>query len=134
MPEARKPRIIIADDEAHIRMLIKTVFKTMQADVVAEAKNGQEAVDLYRKEKPDLLMLDINMPVKTGPEALSEIRNDYPQAFIIMLTSVADMDTVQNCLEKGASSYILKDTPLNEMKRLIKEAWVENAKARSPQT
>ena len=73
MPEPRKPRVMIADDEVHIRLLIKTVFKTMQTDIAAEARNGQEAVDLFRKEKPDLLMLDINMPIKTEPEALARL-------------------------------------------------------------
>ncbi|MFH1139743.1 MAG: response regulator transcription factor [Pseudomonadota bacterium] len=129
MPDPRKPRVLIADDEAHIRLLIKTVFKTMQAEIAAEAKNGQEAVDLYRKEKPDLLMLDINMPLKTGAEVLAEIRGEFPTAFVTMLTSVADMATVRQCLEAGASGYILKDTPLPEMKQLIKEAWEENRKA-----
>ncbi|MBU2551605.1 MAG: response regulator [Proteobacteria bacterium] len=123
MPEPRKPRVVIADDENHIRVLFKTVMKTMNTEVVAEAKNGREAADLYKQEKPDLILLDINMPVMDGREALREIMGESPDAFVIMLTSVADAETIRETLKLGASNYILKDTPLPEMKKIIKETW-----------
>jgi len=121
--EKKRVRVIIADDELHIRTLIKTVMKTMQAEIAGEAKNGQEAIDLFRSEKPNLLLLDINMPVKDGEQALKEIIEEFPDAFVIMLTSVADVETINKCLDNGAANYILKDTPLNEMKKIIKETW-----------
>ena len=123
MNEKKRVRVIIADDELHIRTLVKTVMKSMQAEIVGEAKNGREAVDLYQLEKPNLLLLDINMPVMGGEKALKEILGQFPDAFVIMLTSVADVDTVKKCLDHGAANYILKDTPLNEMKKIIKETW-----------
>ncbi len=123
MNEKKRVRVIVADDELHIRTLIKTVMKSMQAEIAGEAKNGQEAIDLFRLEKPNLLLLDINMPVKDGEKALKEIIDEFPDAFVIMLTSVADVDTVKKCLDHGAANYILKDTPLNDMKKMIKETW-----------
>lgn len=125
MEAARKPRVIIADDEPHIRILIKTVMTSMNTEVVGEAKNGQEAVDLYRREKPDLALFDINMPIKNGEEALKEVISEFPEAFIIMLTSVADMETVNRCLDLGAANYLLKDTPLADMKKMIQETWTD---------
>ena len=118
-----KPRVLLADDEAHIRALMKAVLTSMKCEIVGEAANGEEAVDLYFKEKPDLLLLDINMPRKTGEEALEEIMNAFSDAFVIMLSSVADMESVAKCIDLGASNFIRKDTPMAEMKKLIKETW-----------
>ena len=123
MNKKRKIRVGLADDEIHIRMLMKKVFMSMNCEIVGEAKNGSEAVELFRKEKPDILFLDINMPVKTGEEALKEIIEEFPDAFIIMLTSIADMEIVEKCLKAGAVNYIRKDTPLNELKEIVKETW-----------
>ncbi len=123
MANPRKLRVLLADDETHLRMLMKTVMTSMNCEIVGEAKNGAEAVELYKKEKPDILLLDINMPVKTGEEALKEIIEEFPDAFVIMLTSLADMESVENCLNLGASNYIRKDTPLDEIKKIIKETW-----------
>ena len=63
------------------------------------------------------------MPIKTGDEALKEIMTEFPDAFVIMLTSVADVEDVEKCLEMGASNYIRKDTSINEIKKIIKETW-----------
>lgn len=116
-------RILLSDDEMHIRLLLKKVVISMNGEVVGEAKDGKEAVDLYKATGPDLTLLDVNMPEKTGNEALKEIMEHDPNAVVIMLTSVTDMKCVQQCLELGAASYIRKDTPLQEMKKLIAEAF-----------
>ncbi len=131
MSEKKKLTVLIADDEAHIRLMLKTIMKSMNTDVVGEAKNGSEAVEIYKNQKPDISLFDINMPVMTGLDALQEIIKEYPDAFIIMMTSVANAETVEKCIECGASGYILKDTPLQEMKEMIKEAWKEYKTSRS---
>ena len=123
MTGTKKTRALIADDENHVRRLLKSVVQKMNCEVVGEAKNGQEALDLFKKEKPDLLLLDINMPFKTGDEVLEEIMTEFPDAFVIMLSSIADADSVEKCLELGASNYLRKDTPLTEMKKIIYETW-----------
>lgn len=119
-------QVIVADDELHIRTFIKTVMRTMKAEVIGEAKNGQEAVDLFRKHQPHIMLMDINMPVKDGVAALREIKSEFPKAFVLMLTSVAEGEIVQQSLEAGASGYLLKDTPVMEMKKMIREAWTES--------
>jgi two-component system chemotaxis response regulator CheY len=118
-----KPKVLIADDEVSCRALIKAVLNSMNCDVVGEAKNGEESLELYRKLKPHLLILDVNMPLKTGEEVLKEIMQDFPNAFVIMLTSVVDLPTIEKCLSLGAANYIRKDLPVDEMKALIKDTW-----------
>lgn len=116
---ANQIRVILADDEFHLRAFIAALLKKMNYTVVAQATNGQEAVALYRQHKPDLIMLDINMPVKNGEEALKEIRAEFPAARVIMLTSVVDEQQVASCLAAGAANYIRKDSPAAEIQALI---------------
>lgn len=125
MNDKKKVSVLIADDEDHIRRLLKTIFVSINAEVVAEAKNGQEAVELYRKHRPQIAMLDINMPIMDGKEALHQIKKEFPDALIIMLTSLSAMDVVKECIDAGASNYIRKDTPIGEIKKFVKEAWAE---------
>lgn len=123
MTEARVPRIVIADDELHIRLLIKKALTSMNYNVVGEASNGNEAVDMFKKERPDIILLDINMPFKSGEEALKEIISESPDTLVVMLTSVSDMESVDKCISAGATNYIRKDTPLAEIKSMISETW-----------
>jgi two-component system chemotaxis response regulator CheY len=128
MASSKKLTAIIADDENHIRVLIKTVLKSMGMEIVGEAKTGEEAIRLYKEKMPRMLFLDINMPSKTGEDALQEIMEEFPEAFVIMLSSVADRESVEKCIELGAVNYIRKDTPISEMKKMIKESWDEYRK------
>ena len=123
--EKAKPRVLIADDETHIRAMIKALLKTMTAEVVGEAANGRQAVELFEEHLPDLLLLDINMPVKTGEEALGEIVEKHPDALVIMITSLADADSVERCMDLGAANFLRKDTPLEEMKVIIRDTFRE---------
>lgn len=118
-----KKRVLIADDEIHIRTMMKGVIKMMGFDLAGEASNGSDAVNIFSKEKPDITLLDINMPQKNGIEALKEIMNIDPDAFVVMLTSVSDMESVNECITQGASHYIRKDTPLDQIKSIILESW-----------
>lgn len=121
--EPRRVRVLLADDEKHIRQLVKAVMLTLKADIVAEAENGAEAVVAYRDLRPDMVLLDVNMPVKDGLEALREIKGIDNDAAVIMLTSLADMATIQSALELGALQYIRKDTPVTELRTLLVETW-----------
>lgn len=125
---AAKVRVMLVDDEDHIRLFMNKVLASMQAEVVAEAANGKEAIDLYRRYKPDITLMDINMPVMTGSEALKQILADFPNAFVIMLTSLNTADVVKECLIAGAQNYIRKDLPLPEIKKQIRETWAEYVK------
>jgi len=122
-PPKKKIRVIVVDDETHVRTLIKSVISSMNCDVVAEAGNGRDAVALFDKLKPHMMMLDINMPLKSGKQALADIKEKYPNAFIIMLTSLTDRETIEDCIELGASGFIRKDLPIDEMREVIKKTW-----------
>ena len=120
------PKILIVDDEIHIRTLVEKIVSNMLHYTVAgQSFNGDDAVESYKRLKPDMVLMDINMPIKTGPEALKEMIAFDDNAFIIMLTSVADSGTVKECINLGAAGYIRKDTPVAEMAKLIKERWEE---------
>jgi len=115
--------VLITDDEQHMRSLMLTAMKSVGLEIVGEAKSGQEAVDMFKEHQPDLLLLDINMPVKNGLEALQEIMTAFPDAFVIMFTMVSEMETVERCIDLGARNYILKDAPITEIKQTILETW-----------
>ncbi|EKD26203.1 MAG: hypothetical protein ACD_79C01309G0004 [uncultured bacterium] len=120
------PKILIADDEEHIRKLIETIVVNMlHYEVVGKAFNGDDAIETYKRIKPDMVLLDINMPVKTGLDALKEIMAFDDNAFVVMLTSVADSGTVKECINLGANGYIRKDLPVMELGKLIRENWEE---------
>jgi len=114
-------KVIIVDDEAHIRALIKKIVLSMGYVISGEGANGKEGVELYKKEKPDLVLMDINMPVKNGEDALKEIMEFDKNARVIMLTSVADIENVKKCIEYGACSYIRKDNPIGKIREMISE-------------
>lgn len=116
-----KKRVVLVDDEFHIRLLIKTAITAIGCEVVGEGKNGNEAVALFRQHRPDLILLDVNMPEATGEEALGKIIAEWPDALVVMLTSVSDSATVEHCLITGAANYIRKDTPLAEIKAMVAE-------------
>lgn len=113
-------KALLVDDEQHLRMYLKLILKQVGFTEFIDATNGQEAVELYKYYRPDLVLMDVNMPVKEGMEALTEIIAFDEDATVIMTTSVASREAVQTSAELGATHYIRKDTPKDEMIRLIK--------------
>lgn len=120
-----KVRLLIADDEPHIRQLIGEIFSSLGAEVVAQAADGAQAVSLFEQTRPDMVVLDINMPKMTGDRALERILEIEPRVVGIMMTSQDSIATVRDCLEIGAAAYILKSNPAPEILRLIQESWPE---------
>lgn len=121
--EKRKARILIAEDETHIRSLISLIVTTLGAEVVAEAPDGESALSLYRQHKPDMVILDINMPKLDGITVLKQIMAIDPQALVVMLTSLNALDVVKECIDSGAWNYILKNTSAEELHRAISATW-----------
>lgn len=115
-------RVLLADDEVHIRYLIREVARAEGLNVVAEANNGDDALALYRAHRPDLTLLDINLPLRPGDEVLGDILREDPDARVVMLTMVSDEETVRRCLELGARGYILKSNPVEVIRRMLREA------------
>ncbi|MBN1268291.1 MAG: response regulator [Kiritimatiellae bacterium] len=118
----QKPQVLVIDDEAHVRTILRDILTTMGFDVIGEGGTGLEAVELYRALRPDLMLLDINMPVMTGEEALMVIMPEFSDALVVMLTSMTDAKSVETCLNLGAVNYIRKDTSLAEIRNIIEEA------------
>lgn len=123
--EDTKIRVLIADDEAHIRALLGAFIGQLGGEVVAYAGDGEEAIRLYELHRPDLSLLDINMPRLSGELAVGRIINVNPDALVIMLTAQDSVDSVRRCIDLGARNYILKNNPAEKIFELIKGSWAE---------
>ena len=107
--------ILLTDDEAHIRKFIGLVLRKFDNPKLVEAADGNQAVQLYKQNHPDLVLLDVNMPNMDGVRALEEIKRYDPDAVVVMLTSLANRQTVEECLRLGAVAYIRKDTAREDL-------------------
>lgn len=111
--------VMIADDELYVRTVLRSIVNRLPGRVVGEVETGKDVFEIYSQLLPDLLLLDINMPLKTGDMVIEELIAAHPEARIIMLTGVADSETVEKCIAAGACGYIRKDTAPEEMKEMI---------------
>ncbi|WP_050615623.1 response regulator [Bacillus testis] len=103
-------RILIADDHPIVRRGLVAFLRTIEEfEIAAEAENGQAAVEMEKRFAPDVVVMDVNMPVQNGIEATEEIMRRNPQAKILMLTSFSEENLVIPALEAGASGYLLKE-------------------------
>ena len=100
-------RVMIADDSEFMRNLLREILEG-DFEIVGEAENGVEAVDLYNEHDPDIVMMDIVMPIRSGIEATGEITDDDPDANVIMCTSVGQEEKMKEAIKAGASGYITK--------------------------
>jgi YesN/AraC family two-component response regulator len=116
-------RVLIAEDEAHIRTVLRAIVTALGAEVVGEAGDGEEAVALAAQQRPHIVLLDINMPRLTGDAALERILAGDPAIVAIMMTAQDTLEAVRRCLELGARDYILKSNRAEEIFRLMREAW-----------
>ncbi|MCC5806306.1 MAG: response regulator [Opitutales bacterium] len=114
--------VLVVDDEAHIRVILQRILSSMGIPYVHVAENGREACEMYAQFKCELVIMDINMPVMTGTEAVARIRAEDPEAKIIMLTSLASRRAVEQSAEVGATDYLRKDLPLEQLKIRLKES------------
>jgi two-component system chemotaxis response regulator CheY len=119
----RKIRVLIADDEAHIRELLKLIVASLGAEVVGEAQDGVQALARFAEMKPDLVLLDINMPRLAGNHVLKKIHEFSPQTVVVMLTAQDSIEAVQECLDLGARNYVLKSNAPERIAELLKESW-----------
>ena len=115
-------RVLIADDQELIRQSLSFVLDA-QADIemVGTASNGREAIELIRKEKPDVVLMDIRMPEVDGVECTRLIKSAYPQIKVIILTTFDDDEYVFGALRYGASGYLLKGVSVKELANAVRE-------------
>jgi DNA-binding NarL/FixJ family response regulator len=121
MDASSKVRILAVDDHPLIRGGLSAFLGTeVGMEVVAEASNGEEAIERYREFRPDVVLMDLSMPVMDGLAATRAILNDFPDARIIVLTTYDGDEDIHRALEAGARGYLLKDMLMGEMTAVIR--------------
>jgi DNA-binding NarL/FixJ family response regulator len=114
-------RLMIVDDHAIVRQgLIKLIEMISDFKVVAEGSNGREAIDLVKTHRPDIVLMDLNMPDMDGIEACRRIKECDAGAKVIALTVCEEIDRITEALAAGAKGYILKNTDLESLARIIR--------------
>jgi DNA-binding NarL/FixJ family response regulator len=117
-----KGKILLVDDEAHIRVYVTLILKSIGEPVISESTNGEEAIIAFKSNKPDVVLLDVNMPHLDGIQTLRKLKEIDPDCNVIMLTSLANRETVERALELGALNYIRKDTPKDQIAKALAES------------
>ncbi len=117
-------RILIAEDQRIVREgLIALLEDEAEVEIVGEATNGQEAVELFARLQPDVVLMDLQMPVMAGPEATQRIREHTPDARILVLTTYATDEFIFKALRAGAKGYLLKDASADELISAIRSVY-----------
>jgi len=116
-------RVMVVDDALFMRNILKDIFVRHGYEVVAEAENGDTALQLYQERNPDLVTMDIVMPKKSGIEALQEIMAADPDAHVIMVSALGQDALVLEAVEAGARDFIVKpfkeDKVLETVRRVV---------------
>ncbi|MBV8550219.1 MAG: response regulator transcription factor [Acidobacteriaceae bacterium] len=124
-------RILVVEDHNVVRQGLVALLKTVpDMQVVGEAGDGEQAVELFRKYLPDVTIMDLRLPKKTGVEATIEIRREYPSARIIVLTTFDGDEDIYRALQSGARGYLLKDMFGDELMEAVRA--VHSGKTRIP--
>lgn len=114
-------RILLADDHPIVRDGLAAILDAeSDMNVIGQASNGSEAVELFRLHQPDVAILDLHMPQMSGVDAISAIRAEFPNACIIMFTVYDGDEYIYQGLRAGAKSYLLKNTPIDEILEIIR--------------
>jgi DNA-binding NarL/FixJ family response regulator len=122
MKSAKRISVLLADDHMRIREGLKTLLKAeSDIEVVGEASTGRQAVELTRKLRPDVIVMDISMPQTNGLEATRQIRKDFPDTKVIILSTHSDDAYVESAADLGASAYLLKHSSAHFVAEAIRE-------------
>jgi len=111
--------VMIVDDTAFMRMVMRGLMEQLGMEVVAEAGNGKEAVGLYEKWKPDLVTMDITMPEMDGIAAVQQIKRIDPKAKIIMCSAMGQRDMVLEALRCGAVDFVVKPLQKDRLEEAV---------------
>lgn len=114
-----KAKFLIGDDSILARKQLKDMLTTLGASTFIEAANGQEAIEKFTTEAPDMVFLDIVMPIKDGITAVTEIMQSNPDAVIIMVSSVGTQSLLKNALEAGACDFIQKPLNIDQLQNIL---------------
>lgn len=108
MRESFVKKVIIIEEDPKYRMLLQNILQDLHCIVVGEESGGDEAIDLFERKNPDIVLLNILTPLEHGLDVLKEMKRIKPCAVVIMITSVTGEETVKRCIQAGADGYILK--------------------------
>lgn len=113
--------LVLADDQSLIRRGLRALLKTdPELEVIGEAENGKEAIALTETLQPNIVLMDIRMPIMDGVAATQVICQKFADVKVLILTTFNDRDYVNQALQHGASGYLLKDTPFEELTQAIR--------------
>lgn len=112
-------KILIVDDSRTSRKILKGMLENEGCEVVGEATNGQEGYEKYVQLKPDVVTMDITMPVLDGIEALKKIKGDYPDAKVVMVTSAGQQTKMVEAVQNGANEFVTKPFEVEQLKSII---------------
>lgn len=116
-------QILLVDDAAFMRMMLKDILTKAGYDIAGEASNGNEAINKYKELKPDLVTLDITMPEKDGIETLKEIKGFDDNATVIMCSAMGQQAMVIEAVQLGAKDFIVKpfqpESVINSVKKIL---------------
>lgn len=115
--------IMVVDDSLIIRKTFTKLLEDLGHTVVAQAQSGKEAIALYKEHMPDLVTMDITMPIMSGIEALKAIKAKYKDAKIIMVTSHGEEKLVMEAISSGARGYVLKPITEDKIKSVISKVF-----------
>jgi DNA-binding NarL/FixJ family response regulator len=125
-------RLLIADDHPLVRSGLRSMLQREPGvEIVGEARNGREAVELCRSLEPDLVLMDVRMPEMDGLEATRAIKQECPGTGILMVTMHENRDYMLEATKAGAAGYVLKDAPRNELLSAVRR--VVDAEPSNPQ-
>lgn len=117
-------KLMIVDDDSLVRQsLLHLLSKEEDIKVISTAENGEQAIELCRQETPDIILMDIQMPVMDGIESTRILKNEYPFIHIMMLTTFQDEHNIRLALQAGAKGYLLKSTAIESMTAQIRACW-----------
>ncbi|MDD1502566.1 response regulator [Lysinibacillus sp. CNPSo 3705] len=120
------PTVLVVDDTLFMRVAISNMFTEWGYEVVGNAGNGKEAVAMYRELQPDLVTMDVTMPVMTGIEAVKEIIPEFPDAKIIMITALGQQKLIVEAIESGAKDFITKPFEPERLKAVVDQLLGQN--------
>lgn len=116
-------RVVVVDDHAMVRRGLASFLRiTPDIRLVGEAADGQQAIQVIENTQPDVVLMDLVMPVMDGIEAIHRIRSRFPATQVIALTSFSDQDMVQKAIKEGASGYLLKNVSGEDLAEAIRSA------------
>lgn len=127
-PFMQQIKVLLADDHVVVRQGLRALLMSEEdIEIVGEADNGRQAMQLVKKLMPDVVVMDIAMPVLNGLEATRQITRGAPTTKVLILSSYSDDEYVQQLTEAGAAGYLVKQTAANELVKAIREAHKGNA-------